>query len=119
MYIGVLTLLFFQRDKLLTHPVAHPADTMAEHSLAFMKLPVVWWCFGFFLLSSMTLAVVQSFSVSILKAMHGISFEAATLTAYMLCGALGMFVGGFVAAQSRHSDRVAALGVGQRTTASV
>jgi MFS family permease len=55
--------------------------------------------------------VVQSFSVSILKAMHGISFESATLTltAYMLCGALGMFVGGFVAAKSRHSDRVVAL----------
>lgn len=76
-----------------------------------MKLPVVWWCFAFFLLSTMTLAVIQSFSVSILKAMHGISFEAATLTltAYMLCGALGMFVGGFVAAYSRHSDRVVAM----------
>ncbi len=59
----------------------------------------------------MTLAVVQSFSVSILKAMHGISYESATftLTAYMLCGALGMLVGGFVAAHSRHSDRVVAL----------
>jgi predicted MFS family arabinose efflux permease len=59
----------------------------------------------------MTLAVVQSFSVSILKAMHGISFEAATLTltAYMLCGAVGMFIGGFVAAKSRHSDRVVAM----------
>jgi FSR family fosmidomycin resistance protein-like MFS transporter len=79
--------------------------------MAFMKLPVVWWCFGFFLLSTMTLAVVQSFSVSILKAMHGISFEAATytLTAYMLCGAMGMFVGGFIAARSAHSDRVVAM----------
>jgi MFS family permease len=79
--------------------------------MAFMKLPVVWWCFGFFLLSTMTLAVVQSFSVSILKAMHGISFEAATytLTAYMLCGALGMLVGGFVAARATHSDRVVAI----------
>jgi MFS family permease len=72
---------------------------------------VVWWCFGFFLLSTMTLAVVQSFAVSILKAMHGISFEAATftLTAYMLCGALGMFAGGFVAAKVGNSDRVVAL----------
>jgi MFS family permease len=77
-----------------------------------MKLPVVWWCFGFFLLSTMTLAVVQSFSVSILKAMHNVSFEAATmtLTAYMLCGALGMLLGGFVAARMpRHSDRVVAV----------
>jgi len=111
MYLCVLLLMVWQRDKLLTHAVVHHPDTPAEHSMAFMKLPVVWWCFGFFLLSTMTLAVVQSFSVSILKAMHGISFESATLTltAYMLCGAVGMFVGGFVAAQSRHSDRVVAL----------
>jgi MFS family permease len=79
--------------------------------MAFMKLPVVWWCFSFFLLSTMTLAVVQNFSVSILKAMHGVSFEAATLTltAYMLCGAFGMLVGGFVAAKAGHSDRVVAI----------
>ena len=110
LYVAVLTLMWFNREKLLTHAVQHAPDTPAEHSMAFMKLPVVWWCFGFFLLSTMTLAVVQSFSVSILKAMHGISFESATftLTAYMLCGAVGMFVGGFLASKSRHSDRVVA-----------
>jgi FSR family fosmidomycin resistance protein-like MFS transporter len=89
-------------------PVA--GGPQAEHDMAFMKLPVVWWCFGFFLLSTMTLAVVQSYAVSILKAMHGVSFEAATYTisSYMLCGAVGMFIGGFVAAKSQHSDRVVA-----------
>lgn len=111
LYGLVLVVLLLNRDKLSTQIVAQHPDAPVEHSLAFMKLPVVWWCFAFFLLSTMTLAVIQSFSVSILKAMHGISFEAATLTltAYMLCGALGMFVGGFVAAYSRHSDRVVAM----------
>ena len=111
LYVCILAVLVFNRDKLSTQAAVHHVDTPAEHSMAFMKLPVVWWCFSFFLLSTMTLAVVQSFSVSILKAMHGISFESATytLTAYMLCGALGIFVGGFVAAKSRHSDRVVAL----------
>ena len=91
MYAVVLVLLVLQRDKLSTQVVRRDPQAVAkgdaEYDLAFMKLPVVWWCFGFFLLSTMTLAVVQSFSVSILKAMHGISFEAAgyTLTAYMLC----------------------------------
>lgn len=110
MYVGILLLLILQRDKLRTEVVAHPVDGPAEHDMAFMKQPVVWWCFGFFLLSTMTLAVVQSFSVSILKAMHGVSFEAATLTltAYLLCGALGMLVGGFVVARTQHSDRVVA-----------
>ena len=88
-----------------------PCGRQAGQRPGLHEAAVVWWCFGFFLLSTMTLAVVQSFSVSILKAMHGVSFEAATLTltAYMLCGALGMFVGGFVAARlPKHSDRVVA-----------
>lgn len=111
MYLCILVLLVLQRDMLRTQTAAHHPDAPKEHSMAFMKLPVVWWCFGFFLLSTMTLAVVQSFAISILKAMHGVSLEAATLTlsAYMLCGALGMLVGGFVAAHTTHSDRVVAL----------
>jgi MFS transporter, FSR family, fosmidomycin resistance protein len=115
LYVGVLGLLFWQRDKLLTEVVVRQADAPKGSELAYLKLPVVWWCFAFFLLSTMTLAVVQSFAPSILKAMHGVSVEAATLTisAYMLCGAVGMLVGGFVAAygQSRRwsSDRVVAI----------
>ncbi len=111
MYAVIFAVLALNRDKLSTQVVRHEPDVHKEHDLAFMKLPVVWWCFGFFLLSTMTLAVVQSFSVSILKAMHGISFEAATLTltAYMLCGAVGMFVGGFIAARAIDSDRVVAI----------
>ena len=114
MYVGILLLMVLQRDKIKTQiAVVHP-DQPLEHSMAFMKLPVVWWCFGFFLLSTMTLAVVQSFSVSILRAMHGVSVEAATLTlsAYMLCGALGILVGGFVATRAASSDRVVALAMG-------
>jgi FSR family fosmidomycin resistance protein-like MFS transporter len=114
LFVVVIAVLATQRQHLLT-TVARKAEPAAggpkaEHDMAFMKLPVVWWCFGFFLLSTMTLAVVQSYAVSILKAMHGVSFEAATYTisSYMLCGAVGMFIGGFVAAKSKHSDRVVA-----------
>lgn len=110
LYVAVLSLLFWQRKRLRTEVLVRHADAPRGSDLAFMKLPVVWWCFAFFLLSTMTLAVVQSFAPSILKQLHGVSVEAATLTvsAYMLCGALGMFVGGFVAATSKHSDRVVA-----------
>ena len=113
MYALILVLLVLHRDKLSTTHKTQVADVHApkEHLLAFMKLPVVWWCFAFFLLSTMTLAVVQNFAVSILKAMQGVSFEAATLTItwYMLAGAFGMLIGGFVAARSVHSDRVVAI----------
>eukprot|EP01041_Mallomonas_annulata_P019061 gene19061-38251_t len=98
MYAAILALLVVQREHLSTTVAPRvAAHAKTEHDMAFMKLPVVWWCFGFFLLSTMTLAVVQSYAVSILKAMHGVSFEAATLTisSYMLCGAVGMFIAGF------------------------
>jgi MFS family permease len=113
MYLAILAVLVLQRDQLSTQVAKREPPATGgklEHDMAFMKLPVVWWCFGFFLLSTMTLAVVQSFSVSILKAMHGVTFEAATLTltGYMLCGALGMFVGGFIAARAANSDKVVA-----------
>lgn len=123
LYGVVWLILWINRDNLRTevvHQAAHVAGHAAQKSrhpsdLAFLKLPVVWWCFGFFLLSTMTLAVVQSFSVPILKALHGISFElaTATLTSYMLCGAVGIFIGGFIVARQarRHesSDKAVAL----------
>jgi len=121
LYLGVLALLWWQRDKLLTQVVVRaPAapGAAASKDLDFLKLPVVWWCFAFFLLSTMTLAVVQSFVPSILQAVYGTSMEAATLTvsAYMLCSAVGMFVGGFVAVYGQRrqisSDTVLAWGMG-------
>jgi MFS family permease len=114
LYVLVLTLLFWHRKHLKTEVVARQSHASGGSDLAFLRLPVVWWCFAFFLLSTVTLAVVQSFAPSILKALYGVSVEAATLTvsAYMLCSALGMLVGGFVAAYGQRShissDRVVA-----------
>lgn len=104
LYAVVLLILWLNRDALhvpVESQVDKPDGTIIkkESDFAFLKLPVVWWCFGFFMLSTVTLAMVQSFSVPILKALHGFSFETATLTltAYLLCGALGILVGGFIA----------------------
>ena len=110
LYAAVLLTLWLNRDSLhvpvVRAEVVADADAESknvsfkkESDFAFLKLPVVWWCFGFFMLSTVTLAMVQSFSVPILKALHNISFEMATLTltAYLLCGAVGILVGGFIA----------------------
>jgi MFS transporter, FSR family, fosmidomycin resistance protein len=115
--LGVLLILVLNRSLIATNIIAASASNTPARgqkslsdggNLAYLKLPVVWWCFGFFLLSTMTVAVIQSFSASILKALHGISFEAATLTlsAYMLCAAMGAVVGGFVVGKAQRSDRV-------------
>jgi FSR family fosmidomycin resistance protein-like MFS transporter len=114
MYAAILLLLVLHRQQLHTEVTKRQPDSGAAHDMAFLKLPVVWWCFAFFMFSTMTLAMVQNFAVSLLKAMHGVSFELATLTltAYMLCAALGIFVGGFVAGRKLDSDRVVAICMG-------
>ncbi len=112
-YALVLAVLWWNRVHLRTTWTPRgSSQPVAGNDFSFMRLPVVWWCFGFFLLSTVTLAVVQNFSVPILKALHGVSLEVAsmTLTAYMLFGALGMLMGGFVAAKfAASSDRIVAI----------
>ena len=118
-FVSLLLLCMFQRAHLHTEPQrpgalgASGAQSLTHsgNNLAFLRLPVVWWCFGFFVFSTMTLAVVQSFSVSIMQSLVGVSFSAATntLTAYLVCAALGMLVGGFMAATfAKHTQIVVA-----------
>ena len=111
LYAIIWAILYLNRGKLLTSVVARTSHKSGDHSLAFMRQPVVWWCFAFFMFSTITLSVIQNFSASILQAMHGVSFQSATMTvtAYMLCGAAGMLAGGFVAARSRSAERVVAI----------
>jgi MFS transporter, FSR family, fosmidomycin resistance protein len=117
LYLVILGVLYLHKDKIATTVVRTEAATDKNASsksvsdFAFLKFPVVWWCFGFFMFATMTLAVIQSFSVSIVQKLHGVTlYQAnATLTAYMLCAAAGMLVGGWVAAKfPKISDRVVA-----------
>jgi FSR family fosmidomycin resistance protein-like MFS transporter len=117
-YAVILAVLVWQRRWLQTQVVVRHGHASAGGDLAFLRLPVVWWCFAFFFFTTMTMAVVQSFAPSILEAVHGVSVEAATFTlsAYMLCTAAGTLLGGFVAAWGvqRHwsSDRIVTLAMG-------
>jgi len=111
LYAAVLAVLVAQRQRLRTEVIRRARAPQSDSDLAFLKQAVVWWCFAFFLLSTMTLALVQNYAVSLLQALHDVSLRAATLTltAYMLCAAVGIFIGGFVAARpGAHSDRVVA-----------
>ncbi|ARU06702.1 MFS transporter [Comamonas serinivorans] len=76
---------------------------------AYLKLPVVWWCFAFFFLTTVMLSVIQNYSSPILSKLFGASptVAAMTITAYMTAGAVGMFMGGFVVAKHpKASDKV-------------
>jgi MFS family permease len=80
----------------------------AEHPLAFLKLPSVWLCFAFFFWTTAALSGIQSFASPALQQMYGLplSLTAFVVTGYMLFGAAGMVVGGFLVARVARLERI-------------
>ena len=104
----MLLLIFFNRAYLAADPVAPKAAGAArEGNFAFLRLPTVWMCFGFFFLSAIALGGIQSFASTSLVALYQVSLASATTayTVYMLASAGGMAAGGFIAARALSHDR--------------
>lgn len=103
--LGVMGLLVWQRQHLRTtaHRVVAPSAgsaalvAPAEHTLAFLKQPAVWLCFSFFLWTTAALSAIQSFASPALHHLYGLPLSAAAMvvTAYMVCGVVGMVIGGW------------------------
>ena len=116
MTLGVMGLLMWQRAAIDDHHQAHPAARSAaaglphahEHPMAFLKLPSVWLCFSFFFWTTAALSAIQSFASPALQAMYGLplSVTALIVTGYMLCGAAGMVVGGFLVGRVQRLEKV-------------
>ena len=81
-----------------------------EHPLAFLKLPSVWLCFSFFFWTTMALTAIQSFAAPALNQLYGLPLAqgAYVVTGYMLAGAAGMLVGGFVVGRGFPLERIIA-----------
>jgi MFS transporter, FSR family, fosmidomycin resistance protein len=84
------------------------AATHNEHPLAFLRLPSVWLCFSFFFWSTAALSAIQSFAAPALNQLYGLPLAATAyvVTGYMLCGAAGMVIGGFVTSRVTRLERV-------------
>ena len=80
---------------------------VAEHPMAFLRLPSVWLCFSFFFWSTCALSAIQSFASPALQKMHALPLSVTSLfvTGYMLCGAAGMVVGGFLVARTERLEK--------------
>lgn len=80
-------------------------------ALGFLRLPAVWMCFAFFLISALSFGGIQSFASSALRDLYTVPFTFATgcITAYMLASAAGLVAGGFIAARTVNHDRVIAV----------
>ena len=110
--VFVIVLVFLYRD-VLDAPAAAPGAASAaaapalESPLAFLKLPVIWLCFGFFFFVAAALGGVQSFSPTVFMQGYGLDRHAAamSITIYMLASAGGMLAGGWLVSRSRALER--------------
>jgi MFS family permease len=98
---------------LLAAPVA-PRETSAgaprDSRFAFLGVGAVWMCFLFFVASTISLGALQNFGPSALKNVYGmpLTLAASSLTFYLLGGAAGIAVGGFLGARYVAHERIVA-----------
>ncbi|MCK6416917.1 MAG: MFS transporter [Giesbergeria sp.] len=112
--IGVLALLLWQREAIddrqgaWAHQAQGAAGAPDEHPMAFLRLPSVWLCFSFFFWSTCALSAIQSFASPALQQMYGLPLSATAIvvTGYMLCGAAGMVVGGFLVGRVQRLEKI-------------
>ena len=115
----VLLIMVLNRDALddrkpLVQPgaarAAAAAHAPAEHPMAFLRLPSVWLCFSFFFWSTCALSAIQSFASPALRSMYGLplGLTALVATGFMLCGATGMLVGGFLVGRVQRLEKLIA-----------
>ena len=112
----VLAVLWLNRARLALDKLAPKKveGAAAEHSLAFLKIPAVWMCFGFFFFYAMALSGVQTFAPGAARILHDVpvNLAAMCLTIYMVCSAGGMIVGGFMVSDPARCERIIATGFG-------
>ncbi|KAB2915522.1 MAG: MFS transporter [Hyphomicrobiaceae bacterium] len=96
---------------------AHPVEAKAKGArgaTAGLLTPAILGLTVFFTLISLTNGAMGGFSVVAFIGGHGLSLAAANtaLTAFLICGALGVLAGGSLADRTRRHGEVAALGYG-------
>lgn len=117
--LSVLALLLLKRDAIddeqgaWAHEKPGAAAAQPEHPMAFLRLPSVWLCFSFFFFGTAALSAIQSFASPALSNLYGLPLQATAfvVTGYMLCGAVGMVIGGFWVAGSAHLERNIGIGM--------
>jgi MFS family permease len=96
------------------HEEHHKADHPKVSYLQIVTMPVIVLAFGYLLFSSMAVGAIYNFSTVSFMEFYGVPLTAAAtaLSAYLVCSALGMLLGGWIADHTVHHARVAAGGLG-------
>jgi len=111
--LAVLALMLWQQDAVDDRagqrgPTATAGAGLAEPMLAFLRLPSVWLCFSFFFFSTCALTAVLNFAGPALHKMYDLPLAVSSfvVTGYMLCGIVGLLLGGFLAARAARLERL-------------
>jgi FSR family fosmidomycin resistance protein-like MFS transporter len=113
--LASLALLVVRRAALAGVGAAVPREAAGgprpASPFAFLAVWGVWSCFLFFLLTTMAFGAIQNFAPAVLRSVYGLSLggAASALSAYLLGGAAGIALGGFLAARSEAHERVVAV----------
>ncbi len=108
--LAVLLVLLLNHRSLAVSPQRSAAKKQEGGSLAFLRAPAVWMCFGFFFMFAMVLGVVQAFAPAATRELHSVPLAtvALCLTVYMCGSAGGMVLGGFLVRDPSRCDKVVA-----------
>ena len=110
----VAVVLYWLRREAITeaaHASRADAARPPESLFAFLGSLPVWMCFLFFFFVTLALSALQNFGPPVLHEIYGMSLAAgaSALTAFLLGGAVGMGVGGFLVARYQAHERVVAV----------
>jgi MFS family permease len=107
----LLVLLLRSSLQVTTTPGAAATAAASGGTFDFLRSPLVWACFGFFLILTTAFAGIQSFANTALQMLYAMPAWQATscITAYMLASAAGTLVGGFLAAKVERQERIIVL----------
>jgi MFS family permease len=115
----VLVVLVLNRAHLTVEMTSAAAPKAAQsragaNSFAFLAIPAVWMCFGFFFLYAVVLGGIQAFAPESARLLHAVPtrWAAMCLTLYMVAAAGGMVIGGFLAVDPSRCEKIVAFGFG-------
>ncbi len=105
--------LVLRRDELVAPTRAAASPGAAKHGgFDVLFHPGILILFCFFIANAMTSVGINTFAVSALHDLHGMEIQLATsaLTAYLVAGAGGVLLGGYIADHTRRYELVACIG---------
>lgn len=108
---AAFAMIVIRRDTMTESQLHVESTATKKHTtFGFLASGAVWSCFLFFFFVTVAFGALQNFAPSAFQQVYGLSLAAGAtaLTAFLLAGAAGIIVGGFLVARSEaHDQRIA------------